>query len=147
MITCQPKILLVDDCKEDRILMARALADVGLECEIDEASDGEEAELYFLRKLSEDAAPRLVLLDFVLPKRSALELMERWYAKGFTKLTRIVVLSSVLPEAQIAKLQELGALRVFEKPIDLEEFSVLAQHVKALAGVSEPAARARGQVN
>jgi CheY-like chemotaxis protein len=141
MTTWEPTILLVDDSKEDRILMSQALADAGLECKVDEASDGEEAELYFLRKLSEDAVPQLIILDLVLPKRSGLELMERWCAKGFTKLTRIIVLSSVLQEGEIAKLQQLGASQVFEKPLDLQEFLALGRHVKELASVSEASGR------
>src|ERR1700693_152898 len=103
-MTSEPRILLVDDNKEDRMLMVQALADAGLECQIDEASDGDEAELYLTRQLSEHALPQLVILDLILPKRSGLEVMERWYAKGFTKLTRIIVLSSVVPEGQNAKL-------------------------------------------
>jgi DNA-binding response OmpR family regulator len=130
----------VDDSREDRFLLAQALADAGLAYRVDEAADGEEAELYLSRKLNEDAVPHLIILDMILPKRSGLEIMESWYAKGFTKLTRIVVLSSVLPEGEIARLRELGALRVFEKPLDLQEFSILGKHVKELASVSRTTA-------
>jgi DNA-binding response OmpR family regulator len=86
--------------------------------------------------LSQNAVPHLIVLDMILPKRSGLELMQSWYAQGFTKLTRIIVLSSVLPEAEISKLRALGALRVFEKPLELQEFLTLGKNVKELAGVS-----------
>jgi DNA-binding response OmpR family regulator len=145
MHTFEPKILVVDDSREDRILMAQALADAGLERDIDEAADGEEAELYLLQKLSEGALPHLVILDLMLPKRSGLEVMERWCANGLAKLTRVIVLSSVLRESEIAKLQALGALQVFEKPIDLEEFLALAQHLRKLACMAEPCTRTNGQ--
>jgi DNA-binding response OmpR family regulator len=117
--------------------MAQALADAGLEREIDEAVDGDEAELYLLQKLSEGDLPHLVILDLMLPKRSGLEVMERWCANGLAKLTRIIVLSSVLRESEVAKLQALGAMRVFEKPIDLGEFLALAQHLRMLACLAE----------
>ncbi len=114
--------------------MAQALADAGLEYKIEEASDADEAARYVSRKWSENAVPRLIILDMTLPKRSGLELMTEWHAMGLTKLTRIIVLSSVLPEGQVAKLQELGALRVFEKPPELPEFLNLGKRVKELAG-------------
>jgi CheY-like chemotaxis protein len=138
MVAGERSILLVDDNRGDRILMTQALLDAGLECQIAEASDGEEAELYLLQKLSEDAIPCIVVLDLILPKRSGLEIMERWHAKGFTKLTRIVVLSSLVRAAENVKLQELGAVRVFEKPVDLDAFPELARQLKELAVVSEP---------
>jgi len=116
--------------------MAQALADAGLAGKIDEVSDAEEAESYFLRRLSEGTVPQVVILDLTLPKRSGLELLETWNANGFTRLTRVIVLSSVLPEGDIARLGKLGAVRVFEKPLDLQEFFALGKHVKELAGVS-----------
>ncbi len=128
-------VLLVDDSKQDRFLLAQALVEAGLEYKIDEASDADEAELYLSRKVTADAVPQLVILDMILPKCSGLELMQRWHAKGWTELTRIVVLSSVLPAAEIATLRELGALRVLEKPLDLQEFMILGKHVKELAGI------------
>jgi DNA-binding response OmpR family regulator len=134
MTPSEATILLVDDSKEDRVLMVQALADAGLAGKIDEVSDAEEAESYFLRKLGEDSVPHLVILDLTLPKRSGLELLETWNANGFTQLTRVIVLSSVLPEGDIARLRKLGAIRVFEKPLDLQEFFALGKHVKELAG-------------
>jgi DNA-binding response OmpR family regulator len=136
MTTSEATILLVDDSKEDRILMAQALADAGLAGKIDEVSNAEEAESYILRTLGEGNIPHLVILDLTLPKRSGLELLEVWNANGITKLTRVIVLSSVLPEGDIAKLRKLGAVRVFEKPLDLQEFFVLGKYVKELASVS-----------
>jgi DNA-binding response OmpR family regulator len=133
MNTGEPKILLVDDCREDRILMAQALSSAGLDCEIGEASDGEEAELYLERNFHDGTVPRLVILDLILPKRSGLEVMERWHAKGFTSRAKVVVLSSLLTESEVAKLHRLGACQVFEKPIDLDEFFALGRRMKDLA--------------
>jgi DNA-binding response OmpR family regulator len=133
MTTGESKILLVDDSKEDRVLMAQALSYAGLECELEEASDGEEADVRLERNLNEGKPPRLVILDLILPKRSGLEVMEIWHAKGYTQRTRVVVLSSVLTENEISKLREFGAIRIFQKPIDLDEFFVLGERVKELA--------------
>ncbi len=131
-----PTILLVDDSKEDRLLLTQALADAGLAFKIDEASDADEAELYVLRKFGQDALPHLIILDMNLPKRSGLEVLEGWHSQGFTQLTRIIVLSSVLPESEISRLRALGASRVLEKPLDLQEFLTLGKRVKELAALS-----------
>jgi DNA-binding response OmpR family regulator len=127
------KILLVDDSHEDRVLLAQALSYAGLACELAEASDGEEADLHLERHLKEGDPPKLVVLDLILPKRSGLEIMRAWHAKGYTARTQIVILSSVLTEGEIAKLQGLGAARIFQKPVDLDEFLALGERVKELA--------------
>ena len=126
------KVLLADDCKEDRFLIRQALTDAGLNWEVDEASDGEEAELYLLRNRKNGDLPHFVILDLILPKRSGVAIMETWFANGLTKLTRIIVLSSVLTETEIAKLRELGAWQIFEKPVDLDEFLALGKRVRDL---------------
>jgi hypothetical protein len=51
----------------------------------------------------------------------------------------VIVLSSVLPQGDIVRLQKLGAVRVFEKPLDLQDFFLLGKHVKELASVSAAA--------
>jgi DNA-binding response OmpR family regulator len=130
------RILLVDDSKEDRFLLMQALAEAGLDCEIDEACDGEEAELYLFRKMNEGGLPQLVILDLLLPKLSGRELMEKLCGAGLDKLTKVVFLSSILPDEERARLQEMGAWRVFEKPMDLTGFSALGKFVKEY-GVAE----------
>jgi DNA-binding response OmpR family regulator len=132
------KVLLADDSKEDRFLIRQALIDAGFDGEVEEASDGEQAELHLLRSMRNGDMPQFVILDLFLPKRSGVAIMETWFAGGLTKLTRIVVLSSVLPEAEIIKLRELGAWQVFEKPIDLDEFLALGKKVRDLRLAEEP---------
>jgi DNA-binding response OmpR family regulator len=127
------RILLIDDSKEDRFLIKQALANAALDCEVMEAAEGEEADVRLQRHVGAGDMPHFVLLDLNLPKRSGLELMETWSQKGFTKLTRVIVLSSLLTEAQVVKLEKLGAWLVIEKPRDLNEFLELGRRVKELS--------------
>jgi len=136
MVVAKKKLLLIDDSKEDRFLIRQALLDCGLDCEVEEAWDGEEAELRLSKCLSNNTLPHLVILDLVLPKRSGMEVLEKLSAHGLSQRTKIIVLSSVLPESESLRLRNLGVWQVFEKPIDLDEFLALGKRVKdvSLAG-------------
>ena len=130
MVGAKQKLLLVDDSKEDRFLIKQALADCGLDCEVEEALDGEEAELLLSKCMHDDTLPHVVILDLVLPKRSGVEVLEELFSKGIAQRTRIIVLSSVLPESENLRLRKMGVWQVFEKPIDLNEFLALGKRVK-----------------
>ena len=132
MVVAKQKFLLVDDSKEDRFLIKQALADCGLDCEVTEAWDGEEAEGLLAQGISEGSLPHVVILDLILPKRSGVEVLEKLSGQGLGERTRIIVLSSMLPEAEAARLRKLGVSHVFEKPVDLDEFLALGRRLKAL---------------
>jgi CheY-like chemotaxis protein len=133
MEDARQKILVVDDNEEDRFLLLQALTDAGLDCEIRHATDGEEAERCLLGNLNDGELPHIVILDMRLPKRSGRQVMEKLHTAGITKHTRVIVLSSVLPDGDMATLQALGAWGVFEKPSDLDEFVNLGRLVKELS--------------
>jgi DNA-binding response OmpR family regulator len=133
MILAKQKLLLVDDSKEDRFLIKQSFADCGLDCDVEEACDGEEAELHLSRCMNEDTMPQFVILDLVLPKRSGIEVLEKLSPQGLAQRTKIIVLSSILPETEHARLRKLGVWQVFEKPIDLDEFLALGRRVKDLS--------------
>lgn len=130
MVVAKPKLLLIDDSKEDRFLIKQALADCGLDCDVEEACDGEEAELRLSNCLRDDTLPHVVILDLVLPKRSGMEVLEKLFSNGVAQRTRIIVLSSILPESEKLRLRKFGVWQVFEKPIDLNEFLALGKRVK-----------------
>jgi len=133
MLGAKQKLLLVDDSREDRFLIKQALIDSDLHCEIEEAWDGEEAELCLARCVENDALPDLVILDLSLPKRSGIEILERLSPHELGRRTKIIVLSSLLSEREQVRLRELGVDHVFTKPIDLHEFLALGTKVKNLA--------------
>jgi hypothetical protein len=59
-----------------------------------------------------------------------MEVLEKLFSNGIAERTRIIVLSSVLPESENLRLRKLGVWQVFEKPIDLNEFLALGKRVK-----------------
>jgi DNA-binding response OmpR family regulator len=126
------RILLIDDSKEDRFLMIQALANAGLDFDVDEMCDADEAESYLIQKKDQRMLPTFVLLDFFLPKASAVETMQRWLAKGLADDVRVVVLSSVMTEGRREQLLSLGAFDVLEKPTDLDAFMKLGLQLKDL---------------
>jgi len=132
MAVAKQKFLLVDDSKEDRFLIKQALADCGLDCEVAEAWDGEEAECLLAQGINDDTLPHVVILDLILPKRSGVEVLEKLSGQGIGQRTRIIVLSSMLPEAETARLRRLGVRHVFEKPVDLDQFLALGRTLKDL---------------
>jgi DNA-binding response OmpR family regulator len=133
MVAAKRKLLLVDDSKEDRFLIKQSLIDSGLDCEVDEACDGEQAELYLFKCMKDDTLPHFVILDLGLPKRSGFEVLEKLSIHGLAQRTRIIVLSSILPETENTRLRKLGVWQVFEKPIDLDELMALGRRVNALS--------------
>lgn len=133
MVVTKQKFLLIDDSKEDRFLVKEALAACGFDCEVEESCDGEEAELRLAKCLSDNTLPHFVILDLVLPKRSGIEVLEKLSVYGLAQRTRIIVLSSILSEAESKRLRKLGVWQVFEKPVDLDEFLALGRKVKDLS--------------
>ncbi len=96
------KILIVEDDKFLRELIARKLTDEGLE--IVEAVDGEDG----IKKIKE-TKPDLVLLDLILPSIDGFEVLSR--VKGDASLASIpiIILSNLGQKEEVEKGLDLGA--------------------------------------
>ena len=96
------KILIVEDDKFLRELIARKLTDEGFE--IVEAVDGEDG----IKKIKE-TKPDLVLLDLILPNIDGFEVLSR--VKGDVSLASIpiIILSNLGQKEEVEKGLELGA--------------------------------------
>lgn len=97
------KILIVEDDKFLRELIARKLTDEGFE--IIEAVDGEDG----IKKIKE-MKPDLVLLDLILPSIDGFEVLSR--VKGDASLTSIpiIILSNLGQKEEVEKGLDLGAV-------------------------------------
>ena len=97
------KILIVEDDKFLRELIARKLTDEGFD--IVEAVDGEDG----IKKIKE-TKPDLVLLDLILPSIDGFEDLSR--VKGDVSLTSIpiIILSNLGQKEEVEKGLELGAV-------------------------------------
>ena len=111
MPASQPKILIVDDEPQIRILLRATLSRAGYS--VVEASDAREA----LNAKAIDK-PDLILLDLGLPDRDGLELVSALRAEPRSAL--IVVSARDQTEQKVAAL-DLGADDYVTKPFDTEE--------------------------
>ena len=115
-----PKILLVEDNRDDEELALLAIESSGVNCEVEVARDGAEAlELLFGRS----KLPRLVILDLKMPKLSGLEVLQAMRKDLHTKYVPVVVLTSSSEERDLVDAYSFGASSYIRKPIDLEDFN------------------------
>jgi CheY-like chemotaxis protein len=124
----QKTILLVEDTRQDELLILRSLKKINLANEVDVVRDGQQALDYLFRE-GEFAGrkgpdlPTVVLLDVNLPRVSGLEVLERLRADPRTSLVPIVILTSSDEERDRLRCYEGGANSFVRKPLDFAEFA------------------------
>ena len=121
-------ILLVEDNRQDEVLILRALRKVNLANQVDVVRDGQQALDYLFRD-GEFAGrtgpefPTVVLLDINLPRVTGLEVLEQLRADARTRLLPIVILTSSDEERDRLHSYETGANSFVRKPLDFAEFA------------------------
>jgi hypothetical protein len=121
-------ILLVEDKRQDELLILRSLAKIKLANQVDVARDGQQALDYLFRE-GEFATrggiglPMVVLLDLHLPKLGGLEVLQRLRADTRTKLLPLVILTSSDEDRDRLRSYEHGANSFVRKPLEFAEFA------------------------
>lgn len=121
-------ILLVEDNRQDEILILRALKKSNLANVVDVARDGQQAVDYlfgegeFAHRAGADL-PAAVLLDIGLPRLSGLDVLTRLRAHPRTRVLPVVILTSSDEEKDRLKSYENGANSFVRKPLDFAEFA------------------------
>lgn len=121
-------ILLVEDNRQDEVLILHALRKINLANTVDVARDGQQA-LDYLFAEGEFASragqplPTVILLDLNLPKVGGLDVLERLRADPRTKLLPIVILTSSDEERDRLRSYENGANSFVRKPLNFAEFA------------------------
>ena len=130
------KILLVEDNKDDILLIQRAFLKTRLsdKFELIIAQDGNQAlsYLYDNKKISishNGNLPTILLLDLNLPKINGFEVLQRIRSNEKTKMMPVVVFTSSKEERDIIKSYVLGANSYVRKPIDSEKFTLILQQI------------------
>jgi len=96
MMAMRPRALIVEDESVTRNLLRQLLLNAG--CDVDEATDGEQAiDMLAVEKYG------VILLDIVLPKRSGTDVMDFLREQDPEALERVIVVTG-LNVAEIRKL-------------------------------------------
>ncbi|WP_421384995.1 response regulator transcription factor [Bacillus salacetis] len=103
------KILLAEDEDVLRMLIMDTLEDEGYE--IQEASDGEEAESLALSTKFD-----LILLDYMMPVKTGLEVIKTIRTKEMNKDTKIMMLTAKSQKSDEKTILEAGADYFLSKP-------------------------------
>ncbi|MDQ0205745.1 response regulator transcription factor [Alkalicoccobacillus murimartini] len=103
------KILVADDEEVLRMLITDTLED--LECEVIEAADGQEA-MDLIQKHDFD----LLVLDYMMPEMTGLEVIERVRKMEHKKHVLIMMLTAKSQQADQDKMMRIGADFFLAKP-------------------------------
>lgn len=110
------RILLVEDEHSIREMVSFFLGQEGYV--IDEAEDGSSAELQIAANL-----PDLILLDWMLPDITGLELLRRWKRKGAFQEIPIIMLTARVEERDKIDGLDSGADDYITKPFSVKELT------------------------
>lgn len=113
------EILLVEDSPYDAELTIRALKKNNLANHLLHIDDGQEA-LDFL--FSDNAMPRLILLDLKMPKVDGIEILKKLKLDEKHKVIPVVILTSSKEERDIVESYKLGVNAYIVKPVDFSQF-------------------------
>ncbi|MEM7390969.1 MAG: response regulator [Verrucomicrobiota bacterium] len=105
-----PRVLVVDDTEDNRLIIQRMLEPEGYE--LSEAADGREA----LEKLEAEDFDML-LLDIMMPEVTGFEVLERVREKPALARTPIIVLTALTDVESVVRCIQLGAEDYLTKPL------------------------------
>lgn len=101
-------VLIADDEELIRRSLVRLLSKAGFK--VIEAKDGEEAESIWL-----DQSPDIILLDYLMPKQTGLEVLSKIPEK---KKGNVIVISAFVGEQEMQEFQDLGVQNFYKKPFE-----------------------------
>ena len=110
------RVLIVDDDETFSGMLVRWIESMPYEIEIDLASNGFQAG-YKARQLS----PDLILLDVMMSGVSGIDVVEALKAEAETSHIRIIGMTGAATKSRIARMMNVGAERVLQKPFDMDD--------------------------
>jgi two-component system, response regulator len=143
------EILLVEDDAQDLELILRALQKSASSSRVEVARDGAEALDFVMGEgrfadRADKPAPKLILLDLMLPKLNGLEVLERVKRDPRTRHIPVVVLTSSQEQRDVSASYQLGVNSYVVKPMGFEQFVTAISNVgQYWLTINEPA-RAEG---
>lgn len=127
MLPDETDILLVQDNPLEVELTLRPLRDLDPACRIGVARDGEEALDYLLgrgayRHRLGASLPRLILLDFKLPRMDGVEVLRALRSSPRAGAAPVVMLVPTGEPRELAHCYQVGANSCVQKPVDFDTF-------------------------
>jgi two-component system response regulator len=113
--------------------LKQALREHGVDFDVLVLNDGEKAMKLIDRSRTESfAAPKLIVLDLNLPKRTGREVLEYLRAQGAWEVVPLAVLSSSAAARDRSDAARLGASQYLQKPLDYDEFMAIGGILKRM---------------
>lgn len=125
----KPKVLVIEDEASLVTMLRYNLEKDGFD--VSEATDGEEAMV-----IAEETAPDAIILDWMLPRMSGIEVCRQMRRKTNTRNTPIIMLTARGEETDKVRGLNVGADDYMTKPFSIPE---LLARVRALLRRSQPA--------
>jgi len=120
------RILIIDDDEDILNMLTEAVQSLGTHFNVRGARNGYDG-LIEVGNLK----PDVVSLDLMMPKMDGAEMCRRLRSNPDTKNVRVIVVTGLSGNAELVrKVRRIGVDGVFQKPVDLNEYSAL---VKKLA--------------
>lgn len=120
-IDLTPRVLLAEDDKELRELLALVLENAGYQ--VCQCSNGEQ----LLARLTEPSAFNLVISDIRMPGLNGLDVLAR--RRGKIQQIPFICMTAFGDEQTHRTARHLGAVATIDKPFDLDELMELVTHV------------------
>lgn len=121
-----PRILIVDDDEDDRMITLMALRRTFATPNVKVARDADEA-LAVLGE--EDWEPDLILLDLKMPRGGGLRVLTQLHNQAAQALPRVFVFSSSCAPPEVETCRKLGAAGFVQKPVDFDAYQALLVQV------------------
>ena len=122
MATQQPRVLVVEDEESLHALLQYNLEKEGFS--VDVAVDGEEALM-----MIDERAPDIVILDWMLPKVSGIEVCRRLRGRAQTRNLPVIMLTARGEESDRVRGLDTGADDYMVKPFSMTEFTARVRAV------------------
>lgn len=134
IVSTAKSILLVEDNRQDEMLILRALQKINVANEIEVVRDGQQALDWLWREgefanKAERELPTVVLLDIGLPRVGGLEVLRQLRADARTRLLPIVILTSSDEEEDRLRSYKDGANSFVRKPLVFAQFAAAVAHL------------------
>lgn len=128
MLTPNSRILVTDDVDLMRRMLIKALTDLGY-TQIDTAADGQEAQDKLAAALQEGKPFELVFLDWNMPVKTGIEVLEECRAKPEFKDLLMIMVTSEAEQKNVFRALKAGADDYVVKPCNPNIIKGKLEHI------------------